>query len=62
MTKKRPRGIGAKAGKGGAKQVRVEFTEERKEGGGAKPNRKKGGKVRRPIPTVGGRKRRVQID
>lgn len=59
---KRPRGIAAKAGKGGQKQVRVEFTESRKEGGGAKPNRKKGGKIRRPIPTVGGRKRRVKID
>jgi hypothetical protein len=59
---KRPRGIGSKAGKGGAKQVRVEFTEERKEGGGARPNRKKGGKIRKPIPTVGGRKRRVKID
>jgi hypothetical protein len=62
MSKKKPRGIGAKAGKGGAKQVRVEFTEDRREGGGAKPNSKKGGKVRRPIPTVGGRKRRVKID
>ena len=59
---KKLRGIGAKAGKGGAKQVRVEFTEERKEGGGARPNRKKGGKIRKPIPTVGGRKRRVKID
>jgi hypothetical protein len=59
---KRPRGIPAKAGKGGAKQVRVEFTEARKEGGGARPNRKKGGKIRKPIPTVGGRKRHVKID
>jgi hypothetical protein len=59
---KRPRGIAAKAGKAGQKQVRVELTEYRKEGGGAIPHRKKGGKIRKPVPTVGGRKRRVKID
>jgi hypothetical protein len=59
---KRPRGIAAKAGKGGAKQVRVEFTEARREGGGAIPHRKKGGKIRKPVPTVGGKKRRPKID
>lgn len=59
---KTPRSIGGKAGKHGAKQVRVEFTEARKEGGGATPSRKKGGKIRKPVPTISSRRKTKKID
>lgn len=57
---KRPKGIGARAGKHGQKQTKVEFTEDRKQGG-SRPSAKKGGRVRKPIPSIRS-KRAKQID
>lgn len=58
--KKKPRGIAARAGKYTSKQVKVEFTEHRKQGGSV-PNRMKGGRTRKPIPSIRS-KRAKKID
>jgi hypothetical protein len=60
--KKKPRGIASVAGKGGQKQTKVEFTEARKSGGGSKPSAKKGGKIRKPIPSIRSKTHRKRID
>lgn len=57
---KRPQSIGARAGKHGQKQTKVEFTEDRKQGG-SRPSAKKGGRVRKPIPSIRS-KRAKKID
>lgn len=54
---KRPRSIGGRVGKHTAKSVNVEFTEERRTGGGGKPSAKKGGRIRKPIPTIRSRRK-----
>lgn len=58
----RARGIAAKVGKYSGKSVKVEFTEVRKSGGGSKPSRMKGGKVRKPTPTIRSRRKHTKID
>ena len=58
----RARGIAAKVGKYSGKSVKVEFTEVRKSGGGSKPSRMKGGKVRKPAPTIRSRRKHTKID
>ncbi len=58
----RARGIAAKVGKYSGKSVKVEFTEVRKSGGGSKPSRMKGGKVRKPSPTIRSRRKHTKID
>ena len=60
--KKRARGIASKVGKYSGKSVKVEFTEVRKQGGGSKPSRMKGGKVRKPAPTIRSRRKHTKID
>ncbi len=59
--KRKPRGVAARAGKHGQKQVKVEFTEVRKEGG-SKPSAKKGGRIRKPIPSIRSKTHRKRID
>ena len=59
--KKRPKGIAARAGKHTSKQVKVEFTQHRKQGGSV-PSRMKGGRVRKPIPSIRSRRTRKNID
>ncbi len=59
--KRRPRGIAARAGKHASKSVKVEFTEDRKQGG-SRPSAKKGGRVRKPIPSIRSRRSPKTID
>lgn len=59
---KRGRGIAAKVGKYSGKSVKVEFTEVRKSGGGSKPSRMKGGKIRKPKPTIRSRRGKTTIE
>jgi hypothetical protein len=59
--KRRPKGIAARAGKHASKQVKVEFTEHRKQGG-SRPSAKKGGRVRKPIPSIRSNRRAKTID